>query len=133
MKGAAEVPSAAGGLILIAIGCSVVGALAGALLVWLTGQRRSHGRANPIGDERALMRTLIDLMPDYIYAKDATGRFALANQAVARVMGATSPEQLIGKTDADFYSPEMAAKFRADEQAVLRAGEPLRDSEELGG
>ena len=116
----------------IAIGCTLVGVLAGALATWLIGRQRRRVRSNPIGDERALMRTLIDLMPDYIYAKDAAGRFALANQAVAQVMGAGSPDKLIGKTDADFYSPEMAAKFRADEQIVLESGVPLRDREELG-
>ena len=51
--------------------------------------------------------------------------------AVARVMGADSPHQLIGRTDADFYSPEMAAKFRADEESVQR-GEALSEREELG-
>ncbi len=107
-----------------------IGAVAGTLATWLFVRRRARGRASPVGDERALMRTLIDLMPDYIYAKDAAGRFVLSNLANARVMGAKSPGHLIGKTDADFYSPEMAAKFRADDDSVLR-GEALRESEEL--
>jgi PAS domain S-box-containing protein len=119
------------GFVWIAIVCTLAGALAGALAAWSIGRRR-RGRRNPIGDERALMRTLIDLMPDPIFAKDAAGRFTLANQAVARVMGAGSADELIGKTDADFYSPEMAAKFRADEQSLMERGVPLRDREELG-
>jgi len=126
------VHSAAGELVWIAIGCFLVGALAGMAWTRRSARRRRHGPVTPIGDERALMRTLIDLMPDYIYAKDAAGRFVLANQAVAGVMGASSPKDLIGRTDADFYSADMAARFRADEQTVLQAGEPLRDREELG-
>jgi len=118
------------GLVSIVLGCVAFGAVMGALAMWLFA-RRSRERGSPIADERALMRTLIDLMPDFIYAKDAAGRFVLANQAVARVMGADSPRQLIGRTDADFYSPEMAAKFRADDEAVLR-GEALSEREELG-
>jgi PAS domain S-box-containing protein len=118
------------GLDWIVLGCIAIGAVAGALATWLFA-RRARGRGNPIADERALMRTLIDLMPDCIYAKDAAGRFVLANKAVARVMGADSPHQLIGRTDADFYSPEMAAKFRADEESVRR-GEALIEREELG-
>jgi len=119
------------GLVWIVLGCIAIGAVAGALATWLFVRRRARGRGSPVGDERALMRTLIDLMPDYIYAKDAAGRFVLANLAVARVMGADSPRQLIGRTDADFYSPEMAAKFRADDESVLQ-GEALQEREELG-
>ena len=118
------------GLVWVVLGCIAIGAVAGALATWLF-MRRRIAVGSPIADERALVRTLIDLMPDYIYAKDAAGRFVLANLAVARVMGADSPSQLIGRTDADFYPPEMAAKFRADDESVLQ-GVALRDREELG-
>ena len=119
------------GLVWIVLGCIAIGAIAGALATWLFVRWRPRARGRPIGDERALMRTLIDLIPDYIYAKDGAGRFVLANLAVARVMGADSPRQLIGRTDADFYSPEMAAKFRVDDESVLH-GEALQEREELG-
>ena len=118
-------------LVWIVPGCIAIGAVAGLLATWLIVRRRGPEGGNPIVDERALVRTLIDLMPDYIYAKDAAGRFLLANLAVARVMGSQSPRQLVGKTDADFYSPEMADKFRADDESVLR-GEALEGREELG-
>ena len=124
-----EVRSA--GFVWIVLGCIAIGAFAGALATWLFMRSRARRRSSSIGDERALMRTLIDLIPDYIYAKDAVGRFVLTNLANARVMGADSPPQLIGKTDADFYAPEMAAKFRVDDDSVLR-GEALQDREELG-
>ncbi|HEY9066505.1 MAG TPA: PAS domain-containing protein, partial [Burkholderiaceae bacterium] len=119
------------GVVWIVLGCIAIGVIAGALAMWLFLRLRTRGRGSPIADERTLMRTLIDLMPDYIYAKDAAGRFVLANVAVARVMGADSPTQLIGRTDADFYSPEMAAKFRPDDELVLK-GVALQDREELG-
>ncbi len=79
--------------------------------------------------ERTLMRTLIDQIPDYIYVKDLEGRFVLANEAVARVMGAARPAELLGRTDHNFFPAPVAAKFRADEQAVL-AGQPLVNQEE---
>jgi len=70
-------------------------------------------------------RTLIDIMPDRIYAKDLQSRFILANRAVARLMGKRGPEELIGKTDFDFYPPEMAAEFMAVEREIFQTGEPL--------
>src|SRR5690242_5596828 len=51
--------------------------------------------------ERALLRTMIDLVPANIFVKDTQSRFLAANVAVARGMG-TTPDQLIGKTDFDF-------------------------------
>ena len=51
--------------------------------------------------ERAFLRQVIDINPNFIFAKDREGRFTLANQAVAEAYGTTADE-LLGKTDADF-------------------------------
>jgi PAS domain S-box-containing protein len=82
-------------------------------------------------DERNLLRTLIDLLPTLIFVKDSESRFLVANVACARFMGATSPQELIGKTDNEFYEVEAAAGFRSDELSVLE-GIPLVDKEEGG-
>ena len=76
------------------------------------------------------LRTMIDMIPAYIYAKDAHSRFTAANKLVADRMG-TTPEGLIGKTDFDFYPREMAEKFFSDEQALIQSGKALIDCEEI--
>jgi len=81
--------------------------------------------------ERNLLRTLIDNLPDSIYAKDPLSRFVLGNQAVARAMGASTPTDLIGKTDHDFFPADLAAQYFSDEQEVIRSGEPVINKEEL--
>lgn len=53
--------------------------------------RRSH----------ALLRQVIDGSPNFIFAKDHEGRFAMANRAIAECYG-TTVDDLIGQTDADF-------------------------------
>ncbi|MBE7556488.1 MAG: PAS domain S-box protein [Anaerolineales bacterium] len=80
--------------------------------------------------ERYLLRTLIDNIPDYIYAKDTQGRFILGNLAVAQVMGAATPNNLIGKTDFDFYPPEIATPYYADDLEIIRSGQSLLNKEE---
>jgi len=80
--------------------------------------------------ERAMLRTLVDHLPDNLYVKDVEGRFVLANVAVARVMGATTPGALLGKSDFDFYPAELAAHYHEDDQAVIRSGTPLAAREE---
>jgi PAS domain S-box-containing protein len=81
-------------------------------------------------DDRTL-RTLIDNLPDFIYVKDAAGRFIVANVAVARQMG-TTPEKLLGRSDHDFYPEELARQYHADELKVMRTGESLINREETG-
>ena len=80
--------------------------------------------------ERSLLRSLIDTMPDRIYAKDTASRFIVCNVALARRMGASRPDDLIGKSDFDLLPRELAERFRADELAILQSGQPMIDREE---
>ncbi|WP_084005098.1 EAL domain-containing protein [Gilvimarinus polysaccharolyticus] len=80
--------------------------------------------SDALSNERNLMRSLVDLLPDNIFAKDTQSRFLLANQAVARGMGSTVDE-LLGKNDFDFFPKEMAQGFFDAEQKVIRDGKPV--------
>ncbi|HEY7890451.1 MAG TPA: GGDEF domain-containing protein [Steroidobacteraceae bacterium] len=80
--------------------------------------------------ERRLLRAIIDSLPASIYAKDVQSRFIACNALVAQCMG-TTPAEAIGKTDFDFFPPEMAEAFFADEQALIRSGHALIEREEL--
>jgi PAS domain S-box-containing protein len=82
-------------------------------------------------DERNLLRTLIDLLPVYIFVKDRESRFLVANKACATLMGATYSQELIGKTDSDFYQSEAADNFRTDELRVFE-GNTIIDKLEDG-
>ncbi|HTV54504.1 MAG TPA: response regulator [Terriglobia bacterium] len=80
--------------------------------------------------ERNLMRTLIDAVPDIVYAKDREGCFLLANASLAQVMGAKHSEELLGRTDFDYYPKEMAQGFFSEDQDVMNFGSPLVNQEE---
>jgi len=41
-------------------------------------------------------------------------------------------EDILGKTDFDTYSPELAAKYWADDKMVLDSGTPISNRNELG-
>ncbi len=81
--------------------------------------------------EQLLLRTLIDNIPDSIYCLDLECRKTLANAADLRYMGAHSEEEVIGKTDFDFYPKEIAEKFFEVDSSVIRAGKPLLNIEEF--
>ena len=80
--------------------------------------------------ERLRLRALINCVPDYLFVKDTESRFVVANHAVAADLGLTA-EDLIGKTDFQLHSPELASKFFADEQQVIRSETPQIDIEEF--
>jgi len=107
--------------------------LLGASILRLNGEvgERQRG-AEILANERNLLRTLIDLLPTLIFVKDRDSRFMVANVACANFMGAASPDDLIGKTDAGFYPPDTAAGFRSDELPVFE-GVPLVDKEQRSG
>ncbi len=83
-----------------------------------------------LSKERQVLRALIDNVPDRMYVKDGTSRFVLANAAVAQVNGVKSHEDLIGKSDFDFYPKEIAEAFYQSEQDLMRSKQPLYDREE---
>jgi PAS domain S-box-containing protein len=80
--------------------------------------------------ERDLMLTIIDNLPDNIYAKDKQGRFVLNNPAHARDLGLNSPGEMKGKSDFDFFPRELAEQFHADEQRIIATGESVINQEQ---
>jgi PAS domain S-box-containing protein len=81
--------------------------------------------------ERNLLQTLIDNLPDYIYAKDSNSRFILNNRAHVRVLGAETPDEVVGKTDYDFFPHELAEQYYSNDQTVIRTGQPMVNREEM--
>jgi PAS domain S-box-containing protein len=83
-----------------------------------------------ISRDHDLLRTLIDTLPDSIYVKDAEGRYILDNLAHMRHVGAASIGDIVGKTVFDFFPSEVAERFHADDDVILRSGVPLQNREE---
>lgn len=83
-----------------------------------------------LAQERNLLRTLIDGLPDYIYVKDEGSRFVLNNVAHLRLLRASRQEEVYGKTDHDIFPNELADMYRRDELSVMTSGLPLVNREE---
>lgn len=78
---------------------------------------------------RSMARLLSDLMdnvPDVIYFKDRQGKMVLVNKAHARGLG-LKPEQVVGKTDFDFFPKDRAKLMSKDDEHIIRTGEPIVD------
>lgn len=81
--------------------------------------------SDQLAQERLLMRALMDHSPDHIYFKDRESRFVRINRSHAASFGFADPSEAVGKTDFDLFGPEHARQAFADEQAILRTGQPL--------
>ena len=60
--------------------------------------------------QRKFLRHVIDMIPNFVFAKDREGRFTLVNQEVAKAYG-TTVEELLGKSDADFNPNSEEVEF----------------------
>jgi PAS domain S-box-containing protein len=72
-------------------------------------------------DQTRFLNQVIDTNPQLVFVKDWSGRFTLANKAVADVYGTTVAD-LIGRTDADFNgnAEEVRAFVEADREVMSK-------------
>ena len=77
-----------------------------------------------------LLRLVIDMVPHFIFAKDAEGLHLFANRAFAEANGLT-PEQMVGRSDLDLaVDPAQAEAFMRDDREVIASGRPKSIPEE---
>jgi len=88
-------------------------------LVFVRDISRHQQTAEAWRRERLFLRHVIDSSPNLIFVKDRSGRFLLANEALAHAYG-TTVDNLQGRTDADFNpnAEEVAAFLAADRQVM---------------
>ena len=66
-------------------------------------------------------RTLVESLPQMVFAKDTNSRYISCNQNFARLLGIRA-EEFAGKTDYDFFESALAEKYRADDRRVMQSG-----------
>ncbi|MHC4075268.1 MAG: PAS domain S-box protein [Planctomycetota bacterium] len=76
-------------------------------------------------EERNLLRTLIDSIPDRIYVKDRQCRYLINNKAHLGRLGAGKQEDVTGRTDFDFFPSDKAEQFCADDLEIINSGQAL--------
>ena len=67
---------------------------------------------------------------DTIYFKDKDSKFIWNNYMHANQLGVIKPDDLVGKSDFDFFPKEFAEKARQVELEIMRTGKPVLNIEE---
>jgi PAS domain S-box-containing protein len=83
-----------------------------------------------LSQERDMLQTIMDNLPDFIYVKDVDGHYVVINEAVRKILGAQSTVEVIGRTNFDFLPADQAHNERQDDDLVISTGEPLVEREE---
>ncbi len=90
-------------------------------------ERKQAERA--LANDRKLLRAVIDHMPDNIFVKDKEGRFLLNNTVSMAILGVSRQEELLGKSDFDFFPAEVAQEWFDLQQQTMQSEVPIIDLE----
>lgn len=88
----------------------------------MTGEERIKA---DLANERTLLRTIIEAIPDEVVVKDSERRFILANTAAVLALKRTNAEEVIGKRDEDLIPPVFAVEAKEQEEKIFQTGEML--------
>jgi PAS domain S-box-containing protein len=96
----------------------------------LLNQDRLKASQAEVARERAMLRTLIDTLPDLVWLKDPHGVYLACNRRFEKFFGA-SERDIVGKTDYHFASKELADFFRARDADAIKGHAPTVNEEEV--
>ena len=92
----------------------------------LSDAEREAQAAREIAELKESINSLLDNMPLITFSKDAqNGTYLACNQRFAEYANKQSPEEVVGLTDFDLFSPEVAAYFTGVDQRALEMDTPL--------
>lgn len=90
-----------------------------------------QGAEIALKQSESLLHTVIETIPDGIYAKDAQSRLVLLNPAGLKIVG-KSADQILGKNDREIYDdPAVGAAIVENDRRVMASGIPETFEEEL--
>src|SRR2546428_9117717 len=72
-------------------------------------------------NSETLYHSLVETLPQNIFRKDLNERFTFANQRFCQTLG-KQLEDIVGKTDFDFFLPELAAKYQQYDRSIVETG-----------
>lgn len=94
-------------------------------------EERVKLRTTELDNEKSLLGSLIDAIPDLIFYKDTNFKFLGANKAFEKQIG-YKKDEFIGKKDHNFIPEELAEKFEKSDAIIIENSEPVSmESEDI--
>ena len=118
-------------LIYFAAGIVLLLLIGAALAFWVYCLLRRGRQATAELDlRRAQLATLVNTIPDLVWLKDPDGVYLACNRRFEQLFGVAEPA-IVGRTDYDFVSRELADFFREHDRKAMAAGRPSVNEEWL--
>jgi PAS domain S-box-containing protein len=105
------------------------GRFAGSFAMFTDITKRKQAE-DALNKSEAMLRTLLNTIPDLIWLKDPQGVYLTCNEIFERFFGAKR-EAIVGKTDYDFVDKELADFFRDNDKRAIEADSPRKNEEYL--
>lgn len=86
--------------------------------------------ARQAGRDRSILRAALAQAPEFLYVKDANGRFLTVNEAVAHHHGYSDPTEMIGMSDFDLTDLARAQQLHEQERRIMESRTAVLDLEE---
>ena len=83
---------------------------------------------NTLRKKEERLRTLVRYIPDILWVKDEQGRYLICNEVFEKVFG-HKEEDVLGRTDYDFFTKEVADFFGKHDRIAIDAGKPSTNEE----
>jgi len=108
---------------------------AGTLRAALTDVSEHHRLAAALSEREHYQRALLDNFPFLVWLKDENSRYLAVNRPFSEWCGRSSIDQVIGKTDLELWSRDLAEAYQADDRAIMGSGKPrvIEELAEAGG
>lgn len=90
-----------------------------------TAENPAHEAASSPLLDRSLVTAFLENIPDFVHFKDRDGRFIAVSESKLRRNGLKHADEIIGKTDFDFFSATNAQRTKDDEDEIIRTGTPI--------
>ncbi|HEY4370166.1 MAG TPA: PAS domain S-box protein [Steroidobacteraceae bacterium] len=92
-------------------------------------ERRERRQAETaLEEQRLLLGTLIDSLPEIVYATDIENRLTVVNRALLDVLH-KKREEVLGQRLSELWPEETVVEMEAQAAATIRSGHPLTDQE----
>lgn len=99
-------------------------------LLSLEDNTQPHQMEMALRESRQMLQFVLDTIPTRVFWKDRDSRFLGCNKIHALDKNLNSPEEIVGKSDFEFSTPEQANAYIADDRRVMEIGESKLNYEE---
>lgn len=93
----------------------------------VTSRKRAE---EALRESEARLQSILDTSIAVAFVKDLEGRYVLVNRKWTELFSQTT-EEVLGKTDRDFFAEEEAASFRENDLRVIESGTTLETEERV--